>query len=337
MAMIGRERTAAVDVLTTSPRVSLAHLPTPLHRAAALERALGCPPLYVKRDDLTGFAFGGNKARTLEYLIGAARAEGCDVLITGGGPSSAHCMTAAMAARVVGMACVLVCFGEPPASRPAALALALAAGARVRFTGDDDRASIDHQLDVVAAEERASGRHPAVVPRGGATVSGSLAYAAAVPEVSTQLSRLGVEPDLHLLATGSCGTQAGLVAGTIAMGAGWRVIGASVSRPVDECVERVTALATACTQRLGVRPPMVHEVIVVDARGPGFGRTSAAGRRCARLAAATEGLVLDDVYTAKALAQLPTVARSDAAVFWHTGGTVAAVANALSAGEEQEP
>lgn len=335
MAVIRREGGPTAEIRAASPRVHLAQLPTPLQRVAALERAVECPPLYVKRDDLTGFAFGGNKVRALEYVVGAALADGCDVLITGGGPSSAHCMTAAMAARVVGMACVLVCYGEPPDRQPAALAMALTAGARVRFTGDDDRTSVDHQLEVVAADERASGRHPAVVPRGGATASGSLAYAAAVAEVSTQLSQLDVEPDLFLLAAGSCGTQAGLVAGTIATGASWRVVGATVSRPVDECAERVTALATACTQRLGVRPPAAHEVIVVDARGPGFGEPSAAGRRCAQLAAATEGLVLDDVYTAKALAELPTVARSGPVVFWHTGGTVSAVTGAVVAGEEQ--
>jgi D-cysteine desulfhydrase len=161
---------------------------------------------------------------------------------------------------------------------------------------------------------------------------GSLGYTNAVVELSTQLSQASVQPEVVLLATGSCGTQAGVLAGTIAIGARWQVAGVSVSRSVDECVARVTTLATAATRRLGVRPPDVGEVDVVDGRGPGFGRPSPEGRRHARLAASTEGLVLDDVYTAKALAQLTAVAGAGPVVFWHTGGTVAALAAAITRG-----
>lgn len=326
-----------IDRLAALPRFPLAQLPTPLHRLEALERALGCPPLYVKRDDLTGFAFGGNKVRTLELLTGAAIDQGCDVLVTGGGPSSAHCLTAAMAAEVAGLACVLVCFGDPPAPLPAAHVLARTAGARVCFTGDPERASVDHHIEQVATELWSGGHRPFVVPRGGATPLGSLAYANAVLELSAQLSQVGVEPDVVLLATGSCGTQAGVLAGTIAVGAQWRVVGVSVSRSVDECVARVVKLATAATCRVGVRPPDRREIDVVDGRGPGFGRASPEGRRHARLAASTEGLVLDDVYTAKALAQLAAVVGSGPVVFWHTGGTVTALAAAIAHGAGSAP
>lgn len=328
---VGRDRPTGPGLRAVGrlARFPLAHLPTPLQRTDALERALRCPPLYVKRDDLTGFALGGAKVRTLEHLVGAALDDGCDVLVTGGGPSSNHCLTAAAAARVAGMACVVVCYGDPPARPPAALTLARRFGAQVRFTGDADRVSVDRQLDVIADMQRGSGRRPYVVARGGATPQGSLAQAYAVAELSAQLAERAVEPELVVVATGSCGTQAGLLAGTIAAGAGWRVVGASVSRPVDECVARVAALARACTERLGVRPPGPQEVSVVDARGPGFGQPSEAGRRCARLAAETEGLVLDDVYTAKALAEVPTLASGGPVVFWHTGGVVSAVATAV--------
>lgn len=339
MAVNGRTATPArwEDRIGLLPRARLAQLPTPLHRAAALEQALDSPPLYVKRDDLTGFAFGGNKVRSLELLIGAALDEGCDVLVTGGGPTSAHCLTAAAAAQVAGLACELVYFGDPPERVPAAQALARDAGARVRFTGDPERASVERHLEETAAQLRDGGHRPFVVPRGGATTVGGLAYAGAVAELSSQLSHLGVKPELVLLATGSCGTQAGVLAGTIASGAPWRVVGASVSRPVHECVARVTALASAGTERLGARPPHAHEIIVVDARGPGFGRPSQAGMRTARLASANEGLVLDDVYTAKALAQLPTVAGSGPVVFWHTGGVLSVVADAVGRRDEGAP
>jgi D-cysteine desulfhydrase len=310
-----------------APRFPLAILPTPLVRAHRLERELRCPPLYVKRDDMTGFALGGNKVRKLEYLIGQARRQGCDMIITGGGPGSNHCMTTAAAARVAGMACVLVLFGNPPSQPPTALTLARRFGAHVRFTGDDDRSSVDRHLAVVADEHRARGRTPYVVPRGGATPIGSLAYAQACTEVAAQMAQLGVDPELLLVATGSCGTQAGLVAGTIAGGASWRVVGASVSRPVDECLARIDALARACTDRLAARPPRPDEVTVMDARGPGFGRPSDAGRRAAALAADTEGMLLDPVYTAKALGHLSQVRDvTGPIVFWHTGGLASAIA-----------
>jgi D-cysteine desulfhydrase len=310
-----------------APRFPLAILPTPLVRAHRLEQQLRCPPLYIKRDDMTGFALGGNKVRKLEYLIGEARQQGCDMIITGGGPGSNHCMTTAAAARVAGMACVLVLFGNPPSQPPMTLNLARRFGAHLRFTGDDDRSSVDRHLPAVADEHHAQRRTPYVIPRGGATPTGSLAYAQACTEVAAQLAQHGVDPELLLVATGSCGTQAGLVAGTIAGNAGWRVVGASVSRPVDECVARVDALARTCTNRLGVRHPQPDEVTVIDARGPGFGRPSDAGSRFAALAADTEGMLLDPVYTAKALAQLSQLRDvTGPIVFWHTGGLASAIA-----------
>jgi D-cysteine desulfhydrase len=310
-----------------APRFPLAVLPTPLVRAHRLERALRCPPLYIKRDDMTGFALGGNKVRKLEYLIGRARQQGCDMIITGGGPGSNHCMTTAAAARVAGMSCVLVLFGNPPSQPPAALTLARRFGARVRFTGDDDRTSVDPRMTAVADEHRAQSRTPYIIPRGGATPTGSLAYAQACTELAAQLAQHDVDPELLLVATGSCGTQAGLVAGTIADNAAWRVVGASVSRTVDECVARIDALARTCTDRLGARLPRPDEVTVMDARGPGFGRPSDSGRRYAALAADTEGILLDPVYTAKALAQLSQLRDvTGPIVFWHTGGLASAIA-----------
>ena len=310
-----------------APRFPLAILPTPLARAHRLERELRCPPLYIKRDDMTGFALGGNKVRKLEYLIGEARQQGCDMIVTGGGPGSNHCMTTAAAARVAGIACVLVLFGAPPSQPPTALTLARRFGAHVRFTGDDDRSSVDRHLPAVADEHRAQSRTPYVIPRGGATPTGSLAYAQACAEMAAQLEQQDVDPELLLVATGSCGTQAGLVAGTIAGNATWRVVGASVSRPADECVARIDALARTCTSRLGARRPRPDEVTVMDAHGPGFGRPSDSGRRYAALAADTEGILLDPVYTAKALAQLSELRDvTGPIVFWHTGGLASAIA-----------
>jgi D-cysteine desulfhydrase len=315
--------------MTTSPRFPLAALPTPLLRAERLERALGAPPVYLKRDDLTGFALAGNKARQLEYLVGEAVALGCDSLVTGGGPGSNFCQAAAAAARVAGLRCVLVLYGGEPSTCPTNLALARAAGAEVRFTGRPERESVDPALDAAAAELRAAGCRPYLVPRGGATATGAVGYALAVAELAAQLDAERATPELVLVATGSGGTQAGLVAGTLAGGHRWRVVGASVSRPVGECAARVLTLARAAAALLGLPEPAARHVDVRDARGPGYGIPSAEGERAAGLAAAAEGLLLDPVFTAKALALLARLVEEGVGgqiVFWHTGGIPAALA-----------
>jgi D-cysteine desulfhydrase len=315
--------------MTPPARYPLAALPTPLLRAERLERALGTPPLYVKRDDLTGFALAGNKARQLEFLVGEAAALGCDTLLTGGGPGSNFCQAAAAAARVAGLRCHLVLYGTEPDAPTANLALARALDAEVRFTGRAERESVEPALDAAAAELQARGCRPYLVPRGGATATGTVGYALAVAELAAQLDALELAPELVLVATGSGGTQAGLVAGAAAAGGPWRVVGASVSRPVQETADRVTTLAQEAAALLGLPVPAAERVEVRDARGPGYGIPSAAGERAARLAAATEGLLLDPVFTAKALALLPGLVEEGAGgpvVFWHTGGIPAALA-----------
>jgi D-cysteine desulfhydrase len=305
-------------------RHPLATLPTPLVRAERLERALDVPPLWVKRDDLIGFALAGNKARQLELLLADALGRDCDTLLTGGGPASNFCQAAAAAARVAGLACVLVLYGQEPAVPPPNLALARALGARVTFTGAPERESVDAALDAAEAGLRAEGRRPYLVPRGGATGLGAVGYALAAAELAGQPDAAGVVPELVLVATGSGGTQAGLVAGTVAGGSPWRVVGASVSRPPEECAGRVLALARAAADLLGMPAADASHVVVRDVRGPGYGIPSAEGDTAAGLAARREGLLLDPVFTAKALAELPRLAAEGAGgpvVFWHTGGT----------------
>lgn len=325
--------------MSSPARFPLALLPTPLQPAARLSAALAGPPVLVKRDDLTGFALGGGKARKLEYLIGDALAKGSDVLLTGGGPDSNHCQAAAAAARVAGLACELVLYGgEPPRPR-LNLELARRFGASVEFTGDPDRASVDGALADRAERLRAAGRRPYLVPRGGATSLGAVGYALAVDELAGQLADLDSEPEVVLVATGSCGTQAGLVAGTVAAGRRWRVVGAAVSRPPAECRDRVLRLARGCAALLRSPAPQERDVELVDARGPGYGAASADGDAAASLAAATEGLLLDPVFTAKAMAVLvATVAKGlpGPAVFVHTGGIPVALQSTVRRRGDQQ-
>ncbi|HEX5948107.1 MAG TPA: pyridoxal-phosphate dependent enzyme, partial [Actinomycetota bacterium] len=178
------------------PTFPLAALPTPLQHAERLERALGGPPLWIKRDDLTGFALAGNKARKLEYTIGEALAAGSDVIVTGGGPGSNHCRGTAAAARAAGLECAVVLYGLEPARPGANLAMIRSFGAEVRFTGDRDRGSVDPMLEMTAKELESEGRRPYVLSRGGATAVGAYGYAVAARELADQLDRAGVDPAL---------------------------------------------------------------------------------------------------------------------------------------------
>ena len=168
------------------PRAELALLPTPLVRASRLERALDVGPLFLKRDDLTGFGIAGNKARALEFLIGAAVAEKADVFVAAGSPSSNFCAAAAMAARVVGMDCDLLFPGEAPSVPSPNVELARAAGARLLFDAVDTRDLLDDGVLEHAKALRAEGRRPYAVPRGGATATGGLGYAYAARELADQ-------------------------------------------------------------------------------------------------------------------------------------------------------
>lgn len=315
------------------PRVRLATLPTPLQHAPRLSEALGVAVL-VKRDDLTGLGLGGNKVRILEPLLGAALAMGADTVLTAGGAQSNHAALTALAAARLGLEAHLVRYGpERPVAHEGNAALSTLAGARITWTGDPDRGSVDPALERLAGELRDRGRVPYVVPRGGATALGASAYVRASFELATQLDDLGVSPTRVVVATGSCGTQAGLVAGARLVGARHRIVGVTVSRPREECLARVAAIAADCAQLLEVDPPEREPEILDGYIGPGYGRPSEAGRAAATLAARTEGLVLDPVFTAKALAALAESAGEDGGpvVFWHTGGGPTAVAAGMLA------
>lgn len=303
-------------------RFRLGVLPTPLVRARRLERALGAGPLFVKRDDLIGFGVAGNKTRALEYLLGAARAEGADVFVTGGGPGSNFCPAAAMAARAAGLDCELVVWGDP-AGAPN-LALVEAAGATLLPTGGTDRDAVDVLIEERAAQLRARGRRPYAVPRGGSTALGAVGFARAAAELVEQLAE---PPALVVLAVGSGGSCAGLLAGLAARGVEWPVLGVSVSRPPDEIAARVAELAAGCAALLGGPAPGVAEI--VDGRGAGFGTASARERERARLALHTEGLLLDETYGAEAfsVAVDRLLIRAGPVVYWHTGGLLPAVAS----------
>ena len=316
------------------PRAELALLPTPLVRAPRLERALDAGPIYLKRDDLTGFGIAGNKARALEFLIGAAAADKADVFVAAGSASSNFCAAAAMAARVIGMDCDLLFPGEPPTDPSPNVELARASGARLLFDAVETRDLLDEAVLEHAAILRAEGRRPYAVPRGGATATGGLGYAYAARELDDQCNLADITVRTVVVATGSGGTQAGLVAGQVGLGLPWRLVGASVSRPAQDMADQILRLSRDCAAAIGLGDPSADDVDVRECRGAGFGVASAQDRVSSRLALEHEGLLLDDYYGAKAMTLFRALLAAGAetpAVFWHTGG-VAAALTALTRG-----
>jgi D-cysteine desulfhydrase len=310
------------------PRVYLAALPTPLVRARRLETALGAGPLFIKRDDLTGFALSGNKARPLEFLLGDAIDRGCDVLVAAGGPSSNFCAAAAVAACVAGMDCDLLFPGDPPSVPSANIEMAKAAGARLVFNAARTRDELDDAVIEHAGSLTALGRSPYAVPRGGATPVGALGFFYAAQELAEQCDAAGVAARTVVVPTGSGGTQSGLVAGQVGLDLAWRVIGASVSRPAEGLAEQILGAARTCAAALGRAQPTPGDVDVRDVRGSGFGIASAQDRVSADLALRHEGLLLDRYYGAKAMTLFMALLAGGTptpAVFWHCGGVASAV------------
>jgi D-cysteine desulfhydrase len=313
-------------------RYPLAHLPTPLESADRLGAALGLAPgrLWVKRDDLTGLATGGNKARKLELLVGEALARGCDVLVSGGGPQSNHARSTAAAAARAGLECVLAFNADAPAPadhRPEGNQLLdVLLGAERRFLGPIPVEELNLHLGLVADELREAGRRPYLIPLGGSTPLGAAAYALAADEIVTQIQPvLGHEDIVVVTATGSGGTQAGLAA--------WlgheRVMGVDVGFLTDPAVV-VEPLASAVAELVGRAAPSGRAWVVRGQVGDAYGATTDACRSAIRLAARTEGLLLDPVYSGKALAGLiaalratppdPRLAAAQAIVLLATGG-----------------
>lgn len=285
------------------PRVELCMAPTPLRPAARLSEMLGVE-IWFKRDDLTGFGLGGNKVRALEYLLGDALRRGCDCLVTGAGPQSNWAMLAALGARQCGLEAHLVYYGQPvPATGN--LLLAQLAGAQITFTGNPDRASVDAGIATLADKLCVAGHTPCCLPRGGATPVGALGYARASLELAEQLLAADLRPRQLWLATGSGGTQAGLLAGVRWLRLPYDVVGVTVSRAVTDCVQQVGELAAGVGALLGTWPHDHGDVTVLDGfLGPGYGVVSSTGEEAARLVAQTEGMFLDPVFGAKAMAAL---------------------------------
>ena len=308
------------------PKVSLAQLATPLDPADRLAAAIGLGPgqLWIKRDDCTGLAGGGNKARKLEYLCAEALAQGCDTLVTGGGLQSNHVRMTAAAANKLGLGCTVVLGGPQPAHATGNLLLDRLLGPDIVWGGDLDYYDLEAAIGDTCDRVRKEGRLPYLVPIGGASTTGAMGYVAAAEEIRVQLGAGGGA--LVVVADGSGGTHAGLVAG---FGRHDAVLGVDAGTRPD-LDESVPAGAAQVARAAGLPEPVGRVVIDHDHFGSGYGAPTDACREALDLAARLEGLILDPVYTGKALAALISRVRSGRAgagggaiVFVHTGGSPA--------------
>jgi len=293
--------------------IRLGTWPTPVEPAPRLAAALGLGTLWLKRDDLGGLGGGGNKVRKLEYALAEARAAGATALVTTGAAQSNHARITAAAAARLGLRAVLVLVGEEPPVERGNLVLDRLAGAEVVWAGDVPIDATADALEREAQRLRDAGEVPFLLPLGGSTPVAARGYVDCASELRAQVPDL----DRVVVAVGSGGTMAGLVAG---LGAD-RVLGVDVGALPDP-VATVTSLVAAMP---GVPPPG-EPWIDTGQVGDGYARPPATARAALELAARTEGVFLDPIYTARALAGLAAAAasgrvgRSDVTVFLHSGG-----------------
>jgi D-cysteine desulfhydrase family pyridoxal phosphate-dependent enzyme len=310
------------------PRVRFAQLPTPIEELPRLSAALGGPRLLVKRDDLTGLAAGGNKTRKLEFSVGEARRQGADTLVTIGAVQSNHARQTAAAAARCGLRCVLVLGGAPPATARGNLLLDRLLGAEVVFTGGREREEVAQE---VVAAQRAAGHRPFLIPVGASDEIGAAGFVAAAEELAGQLVERQLRVNRIVVASSSYGTQAGLCLGVKALGLGVQVAGVAIDSRRAEVQAGVAALAGRTARRLGLDVAVdPGEVVAFDGYlGGGYAVMGEPEREAIRLAAGEEGLLLDPVYTGRAMAGLVdlvrrgTFAAGETLLFWHTGGTPA--------------
>ncbi len=312
-------------------RIRLAHFPTPLEPLRRLSQALAGPEIWVKREDCTGLGMGGNKARKLEYLLAEALAQRADTVITTGGPQSNHARQTAAAAARCGLTCILVLIDAVPGRaeayhRSGNLLLDHLFGAHIHIepAGTDAADAMARTAERCAAQ----GHKPYIIPIGGSNATGVMGHVQAANELIAQCEAQGVAPTHVALASGSGGTHAGLALGLALRGFAGPVVGYCVSRGAHEQRGKVSALLEQASAKLDVASLFQGTDLVLEegVLGTGYGQPTAAMRETVSMVAALEGLLLDPVYTGKAMAGLiggiksGRFGRADRVVFIHTGG-----------------
>ena len=318
------------------PRFPLAQLPTPIEKLPRHSRELGGPELVIKRDDQTGLALGGNKARKLEFLVGDALAQGADTLVTAGAAQSNHCRQTAAAAAKAGLRCELILNGKKPDVPNGNLLLNRLFDAREHWIDRSQRAA---KLRELPEQLRAQGGKPYVIGVGGSNGVGATGYVVAMIELMEQLRVNRQRVDHILFGTSSGGTQAGIELGAKITGFNGKRHGLSIDKEEPEHLEyerEVAQIANECAAYLGseMRLTQADIKVVYGYKGEGYGVVGGLEREAIRLMARCEGIVLDPVYAGRAFGALVDLIRQgvfkrgETVLFWHTGGAPALFAYA---------
>ncbi len=322
--------------LSRFPRVKLAHLSTPLEPMKNLSKALGGPNLWVKRDDCTGLASGGNKTRKLEFLMGDALAKGADTIVTQGATQTNHGRQTAAACQILGLECHILLerratvddFGDDY-ERQGNVLINQLYGANLSFhKGGQDMNALGQQYTDDLCKQ---GKKAYFIPGGGSNAIGALGYVNCASELVHQADEMQLRVDHIVHGTGSSGTQAGLVAGMCCGGANIPVMGISVKAPKDPQIENVYKTVCATADLLGLPGSVSKDNVLVDDRytGPGYGFPNEDTLEAIKLCARNESILLDPVYSGKGMAGLIGLIREgyfnkdDNVVFLHTGGSLA--------------
>jgi len=294
-----------------------------------LSKVLGGPQIFIKRDDMTGLGLGGNKTRKLEYILGEAVAQGCDSVITAGAAQSNHCRQTAAAAAQLGMECHLVLGGEQPQKAEGNLLLNHIFACQIHWAGDHRKGEdIPQVMDQLVT----AGRTPYVVPYGGSNELGAISFMHAVEELHSQTD---AESFTHIFfASGSGGTHAGLMLGKRLMRASYEVVGINVDKGDNNQVplkEEIIRISNRASKLVGLDHEFSSSEVILNSNyvGEGYGVVGNLENEAVSLMARTEGILLDPVYTGRAMGGLIQMIRSGAIkkdsriLFWHTGGAPA--------------
>lgn len=317
-------------------RIHLAHLPTPIEHLPRLSKHLAGPDIFIKRDDQTGLATGGNKVRKLEFLVADAIAQGCDHLVTIGATQSNHCRQTAAAAAQQGLGCSLILNGTAPVHKSGNVLLDDLLGAHMYWNDKEEQLAPEKawgpfRMQEVADELLSMGRKPYLIPVGGSNVLGATGYVWAMRELKEQLTAASINIDFIVIASGSGGTQSGMVLGAKIYDIRSSIIGIAISQQAEQLQTQVAALATATATHLGMGTVSVADMVNVndDYLGNGYAQVGEGEREAIRMMAQKEGILLDPVYTGRAMSGMIDLirwgafTRGQSVLFWHTGGTAA--------------
>jgi len=317
-------------------KASLGYFPTPLIELTRLSKTLGGPNIYMKRDDNTGLALGGNKTRKLEYIMGDALAKGADTVITAGAIQSNHCRQTAGAAASLGLECHLVLGGEEPEQPQGNLLLDKVYGCHIHWAGENRKGE---DIPALVAQLKADGNKPYVIPYGGSNELGAVAFVEAYKELNAQREALKVDFSHIIFASSSGATHAGLMLGNKILQTHSQIIGINIDKGEMDKVpfdEHIVSLANSTAQLIAADYQFTADDLILnsDYVGDGYGVIGELEKEAIALTAQNEGILLDPVYTGRAMGGLIDMIRTgqikatDNVLFWHTGGAPALFAYA---------